>query len=239
MNTSQLHVWIKQSENVSELFLGKFKLSLLSSISSGILENTFFVHVIFSKRSCHKRGGFVFLKRCSKEKTNGWNKALTGMCLLCVGKKHHFWRTFRATFKLPGSGTSSCLAVGFQWRLYKPNQLPREVSTCCTSHSSPSPDRLERHWLCTKCTFPVLHRHSWREKSFNQVLLSLPCCRLCFPSTLGVNLNHLSQSDNAYVWPFCCSKIMEVKTAKAKSVFISLTIFLLFNRYRFRFCSLI
>lgn len=176
-NTSQLYVWREGSENVYEQFLGKFKLSFLSSASSGILENTFFMHVFFIKCSCQKRGGLMFLKRCSKEKTNGWNKALTGMCLLCLGKNHHFCRAFRATFKLAGSGTSSYLAVGFQWMPYKPSQLPREVSTCCTNHSSPSPDRLDRHWLCMNCTFPVLHRHIWREIVFNEALLSLPCCR--------------------------------------------------------------
>lgn len=155
------------AENVSEQFLGKFKLSLLSSASSGILENTFFMHVFFIKCSCQKQGGLMFLKRCSEEKTNGWNKALTGTCLLCLGKNHHFCRAFRANFKLAGSGTSSCLAVGFQRMPYKPRQLPRGVSTCCTIHSSPSPHGLDRHGLCTNYTFPVLRRHIWRDTICN------------------------------------------------------------------------
>lgn len=166
-NTSQLYIWREGAENVSEQFLGKFKFSSLSSASSGILENTFFMYVFFIKCSCQKKGRLMFLKRCSEEKTNDWNKTLTEMCLLCLGKNHRFCSAFTATFKLAGSGTSSCLAVGFQWMLYKPNQLPRKVSPCCTSHPSPSPDRLERHQLCTNCTFPVLHRHSWRETIFN------------------------------------------------------------------------
>lgn len=112
MNTSHVYVQREGSENVSEQFLGKFKFSLQSSASSGILENTFFMHMFFIKCSCQNRAGLMFLKRCREEKTNGWNKA--GMCLLCLGKNDHFCRAFRATFKLAGSGTGSCVAVGFQ-----------------------------------------------------------------------------------------------------------------------------
>lgn len=103
------------------------------------------MHAFFIKCSCQKIRRFIFLKRCNEEKTNGWNKALTGKCLLCLGKNHHFCRAYRATFKLAGSGTSICLAVGFQWMPDKPRQLPRKDSTCCTTCSSPSADRLDRH----------------------------------------------------------------------------------------------
>lgn len=52
-------------------------------------------------------------------KTNSWNKALTGVCLPCIGNNHHFHRPSEATFKRAGLGTGSCLAVGLQWMLHK------------------------------------------------------------------------------------------------------------------------
>lgn len=185
MTTSHIYVQREGSENVSEQFLEKFKFSLQSSASSGILENTFFMHMFFIKCSCQNRAGLMFLKRCREEKTNGWNKA--GMCLLCLGKNHHFCRAFRATFKLAGSGTGSCVAVGFQWTPYKPNQLPREASTCCMCHSS----RAQTSWMDTSSarTAPSQCCGGTARQSLPSPVLTLPAMlQIMCPKCAGSEL---------------------------------------------------
>lgn len=185
MTTSHTHVQREGSENVSEQFLEKFKFSLQSSASSGILENTFFMHMFFIKCSCQNRPGLMFLKRCREEKTNGWNKA--GMCLLCLGKNHHFCRAFRATFKLAGSGTGSCVAVGFQWTPYKPNQFPREASTCCMCHSS----RAQTSWMDTSSaqTAPSQCCGGTARQSLPSPVLTLPAMlQIMCPKCAGSEL---------------------------------------------------
>lgn len=193
MTTSHIYVQREGSENVSEQFLGKFKFFLQSSASSRILENTFFMHMFFIKCSCQNRAGLMFLKRCRDEKTNGWNKA--GMCLLCLGKNHHFCRAFRATFKPAGSGTGSC---GISVHALQTQPSPQGSQELLHQPLLPCPDWLDRHQLSTDCTFPGLCRHRQTDTVLTRAP-SLPCCRQRVPRVLAVNLHHLLQPGNTYL----------------------------------------
>lgn len=169
--------------------------------------------MFFIKCSCQNRAGLMFLKRCRDEKTNGWNKA--GMCLLCLGKNHHFCRAFRTTFKLAGSGTGSC---GISVHALQTKPAPQGRQDLLHQPLLLCPDWLDRPQLCTDCTFPVLWRHSQPQTVLTSAP-SQPCCRQCIPGVLAVDSDHQLHSGNTYLSSFCCSRIMEVKTAKAKQDF--------------------